>query len=75
VLGSVRSGLAFAGGLAALYGLLYVILRSEDHALLTGSLLVFACLAAAMVATRKVDWYGIGARAPGPNAAAASESA
>jgi inner membrane protein involved in colicin E2 resistance len=30
-----------------------------------GSLLVFACLAAAMIATRKVDWYAVG----GPAAA------
>lgn len=57
VLQSRRRGAAFGAGLAALYGLLYVILRAEDHALLMGSLLVFACLAAAMVATRKVDWY------------------
>jgi inner membrane protein len=36
-----------------------VLLRSEDHALLMGALLVFACLAAAMIATRRVDWYAI----------------
>ena len=28
-------------------------------ALLMGALLVFACLAAAMIATRRVDWYAI----------------
>jgi inner membrane protein len=61
VLGSVRAGLAFSGALAALYAVLYVLLRSEDHALLMGSLVVFACLAAAMVATRRVDWYGVAA--------------
>ena len=60
VLQSARLGAAFAGALALLYGLLYVLLRSEDHALLMGSLLVFACLAAAMIATRKVDWYAVG---------------
>jgi inner membrane protein len=59
VLQGARRGLAFAGALAALYGVLYVLLRSEDHALLAGALLVFACLAAAMVATRRVDWYAI----------------
>ena len=48
--------LAFAAFGAGLYGALYVILMSEDHALLMGSLLVFATLAAAMIATRKVDW-------------------
>ena len=62
VLRSARRGLAFGGGLAALYGLLYVLLRSEDHALLMGALLVFAALAAAMIATRRVDWYALGAQ-------------
>ncbi|MGH8765278.1 MAG: cell envelope integrity protein CreD, partial [Burkholderiales bacterium] len=63
ILRSARHGLAFGAALTALYGLLYVLLRSEDHALLMGSLLVFACLAAAMVATRRVDWYALGAKA------------
>lgn len=66
VLRSLRGGLAFAAALAALYGLLYVLLRSEDHALLMGALLVFACLAAAMVATRRVDWYALAVNAPAP---------
>jgi inner membrane protein len=65
VLHSLRRGLAFAGALAMLYGLLYVLLRSEDHALLMGSLLVFACVAAAMVATRHLDWYSVGANTQG----------
>ena len=61
VLGSARHGAGFGAALAALYGLLYVLLRAEEHALLAGSLLVFASLAAAMVATRRVDWYALGA--------------
>jgi len=36
---------------------------------------VFACLAAAMIATRHLDWYGIGADARSPAAAAVQESA
>jgi len=75
VLRSRRRGAGFAVALAALYGLLYVLLRSEDHALLMGALLVFACLAAAMIATRHLDWYGIGADARSPAAAAVQESA
>jgi inner membrane protein len=75
VLKSMRRGIGFAVALAALYGLLYVLLRSEDHALLMGALLVFVCLAAAMVATRKVDWYRIGADFPSPAAAVARNSA
>jgi len=70
VLRDARRGTAFGGALAALYGLLYALLRAEDHALLAGSILVFACLAAAMIATRRVDWYAIG---PGPAKPAPSE--
>lgn len=54
---SWRHGVSFALFLGCLYGLLYLILRMEDYALITGAALVFACLAAAMVATRRVDWY------------------
>ncbi|HEX4762827.1 MAG TPA: cell envelope integrity protein CreD [Usitatibacter sp.] len=48
--------------LAVLYGALFVILKSEDHALLMGSVLVFGVLAIAMIATRKVDWAEVSAR-------------
>lgn len=60
VLQSFKRGLGFGGLLATLYGALYVLLRSEDHALLLGSVLLFALLAAVMVGTRKVDWYRVG---------------
>jgi inner membrane protein len=63
VLGGVRRGLSFAVMLTALYGALYGLLISEDNALLLGSLLVFALIATAMVLTRKLDWYGLDARA------------
>ena len=53
-------GLAFGSGLILLYGALYGLLISESNALVLGSLLLFALLAALMVATRKVDWYQIG---------------
>jgi inner membrane protein len=56
VLASKLHGLGFGVGLAALYGLLYGILQSEDYALLMGSLLVFTVLAAVMVLTRRVSW-------------------
>ena len=62
VLKSMRRGALFALALGALYGLLFVILRMEDHALLMRSLLVFACVAATMVATRRVDWYAMSAQ-------------
>ena len=59
VLGSWRMGGAFGIGLASLYGMLYVILQLEDKALLMGSLLLFVALSAAMLITRKLDWYGL----------------
>jgi inner membrane protein len=56
VLGSRVQGAVFGTALAALYGLLYGILSSEDYALLMGSLLVFGLLTAVMVLTRRVQW-------------------
>ncbi len=64
VLRSARTGLAFGGALAALYAMLFALLKAEDYSLLGGSLLLFGLLAALMIATRRVDWYGLGARAP-----------
>lgn len=57
VLHSARRGVSFAAGLSALYGLLFVIISSEDYALLMGSVLIFAILAVSMLMTRHVDWY------------------
>ncbi|MBX3604840.1 MAG: cell envelope integrity protein CreD [Piscinibacter sp.] len=62
VLQGWRAGAAFGAGMAALYGLLYLLLRSEQSALLLGSMLLFAVLAAVMVATRRIDWYALAAR-------------
>jgi inner membrane protein len=57
VLRSVTRGLGFGGMLTSLYAAVYGFLISEDNALILGSLLLFAVLAAVMVVTRKVDWY------------------
>lgn len=43
--------------LSILYALLYVILNAEDYALVIGSSLLFAALAATMFVTRRIDWY------------------
>lgn len=59
VLQSRQRAIVFAGLLLLLYGMLYVILCSEDNALLMGSLLIFAVLALVMVITRKLDWYRV----------------
>jgi len=47
------------GLLIALYAYLYFVLRSEDYALLLGTILLFGALALVMYITRRVDWYGI----------------
>jgi len=57
VLRSAARGWGFAGGLTLLYGALYGLLVSEDNALVLGSLMLFAILAAIMLATRHIDWY------------------
>lgn len=61
VLGGWRPGLLFGAGIALLYGVLYVLLRQEQRALLLGALGLFGVLAAVMVATRRVDWYALAA--------------
>ncbi|WP_417584710.1 inner membrane CreD family protein [Nitrincola sp.] len=43
--------------LTLLYGVLYLILRSADYALLAGSILTFIAIAATMYATRNENWY------------------
>lgn len=40
-----------------LYGLIYMLLRLEDNALLVGAIASFVAAAAAMYFTRKIDWY------------------
>jgi inner membrane protein len=44
--------------LSLLYGVLYLILRSADYALLAGSVLLFVAIAGTMFATRNENWYG-----------------
>jgi inner membrane protein len=61
---SINRGVSFSLMLMGLYSSLYGLLISEDNALLLGSLLVFAILAAAMLMTRKVNWYAVGSINP-----------
>lgn len=61
VLGGWRRGAGFAAMLGLLYAALYGLLLSEDNALVLGSVLLFAMLAAVMVVTRRLDWYALGA--------------
>ncbi|KFN51312.1 cell envelope integrity protein CreD [Arenimonas composti] len=64
VLGGVRRGAAFGLGLLGLYGVLFLLLRSEDYALLVGSLLLFVLLATVMTLTRRLDWANVGLPTP-----------
>lgn len=59
ILGGWRRGLVFGGAVAALYGTLYLLLQLEQTSLVLGSILLFVVLAAVMVVTRRLDWYGL----------------
>ncbi len=41
-----------------LYGLIYTLMRMEDYALLIGAVSAFVVIAAVMVLTRNLNWYG-----------------
>lgn len=56
VLANRARALGFGAALTAIYATIYAILIAEDTALLMGSALLFAMLAAAMIVTRKFDW-------------------
>jgi inner membrane protein len=58
MLGSVARGIPLGAGVALLYGLLFVLLQLEQTALVVGAIALFLVLAAVMVLTRKVNWYG-----------------
>lgn len=61
MLGGWRAGVLFGAGIAALYGALYTLLQMEQASLVTGAVLLFCVLAGVMVATRRLDWYGLAA--------------
>jgi inner membrane protein len=48
------ASIAFAGA----YGLIYLLMKSEDYALLIGSAAAFGGVALTMAVTRNLDWYG-----------------
>ncbi len=78
ILRSVKRGLLFSTYLIGLYAALYMLLRSEDYAMVLGAVLVFTVLAITMILTRRMDWYAVGeqlggrARASGPPVSAVS---
>ncbi|HUG39439.1 MAG TPA: cell envelope integrity protein CreD [Longimicrobiales bacterium] len=52
-------------GVSLLYAYLYVLLMNEDYALLIGSVGLFLILGGLMFATRRIDWFAVGARPEG----------
>jgi inner membrane protein len=54
------AALGIGGSLALSYGALYVILCSDDYALLLGSLLLFVIIGLVMMVTRRLDWSKVG---------------
>ena len=67
LLGGWRGGVAFGTALAALYGLMYVLLTREQTSLVVGALGLFALLAAVMALTRRLDWYRLFDDISGPD--------
>lgn len=56
VLKKIRVTTGIAGALCILYSFIYVIIQSEDQALLMGSLGLFIILAVVMYFSRKIKW-------------------
>lgn len=57
ILRSWARGTSIAALLTAEYGVLYIVLRMENYALLAGTTALFVVLAALMYFTRNVDWF------------------
>ncbi len=60
VLGSNRRALPVVALLTLIYGYLFLVLRLEDYALVSGSIGLFFVLACGMYATRRIDWDAVG---------------
>lgn len=58
VLGQRTRALLMTLVLGILYSFLYMTLKAENYAMLTGSIGLWVILALVMYLTRKVDWYG-----------------
>jgi inner membrane protein len=58
IFASRAQGMRALAVFAPLYGLIYVLLRMKDYALLVGAVASFAAVGAVMYFTRGMDWYG-----------------
>lgn len=54
--GSRNNGLSLGAVLLSAYGVMYLVLREDEYALLAGALISFVTIAATMYATRRVEW-------------------
>jgi inner membrane protein len=59
VLRSSGRGFIAGAAMALVYGLLYVLVLSEDYSLLLGAIILFTALAAVMLSTRRIDWFDL----------------
>ncbi len=50
----LKTGLVFS----LVYGLLFVLMRMQDFALMVGALTSFVAIAGTMYLTRNLNWYG-----------------
>lgn len=55
---SLRRGIIAFAAFSGAYGLIYLLMKSEDYALLIGSVTAFGAIALTMYVTRELDWYG-----------------
>jgi inner membrane protein len=55
---SLLHGLIAFTAFSGAYGLIYLLMKSEDYALLIGSVTAFGAIALTMFITRNLDWYG-----------------
>jgi inner membrane protein len=65
VFSSLTQGIRALIVFTLLYGLIYLLLRLEDNALLVGAIASFVAVAAVMYFTRGIDWYGSGTQGQG----------
>ncbi|MEM9618183.1 MAG: inner membrane CreD family protein [Pseudomonadota bacterium] len=54
----LRGAIAFVAFSGA-YALIYLLMKSEDYALLIGSVTAFGAIAIIMIVTRNLNWYGV----------------
>ncbi|PQJ09329.1 cell envelope integrity protein CreD [Flavipsychrobacter stenotrophus] len=54
---NTKTAIGFTCTLAGLYGYIFILIQSEDYALLFGSIGLFLILAVIMYYSRKIEWY------------------